>query len=159
MEFSVFSHKKDEHYWWWFLFSLYTFRYCTYLHLFYLCMLSCRCTMGKHCQYVNSTILFAMLELNNDNRLGQRYDLIVNSGIHLGESWTHHLCLGVTVFLQKLTVYYSLVGPMTFCLGQVKFDPTTISKIEGWYGDKNVFFLYRGSGKLTWNQLFYLIKY
>jgi hypothetical protein len=87
--------------------------------------------MGKHCQYVNSTILFAMLELNNDNRLGQRYDLIVNSGIHLGESWTHHLCLGVTFFLQKLTVYYSLVGPMTFCLGQVKFDPTTISKIEG----------------------------
>lgn len=108
--------------------------------------------MGKHChcQYVNSTILFAMLELNNDDdRLRQRYDLIVNSGIRasrLGESWAHHLCLGVTVFLQKLTVCYSLVGPMTFCLGQVKFDPTTISKIEGSYGDKKFFFCIVGRG-------------
>lgn len=52
----------------------------------------------------------------------------------------------------RLVGYNSLVGPVTFCLGQVKFYPTTISKIEGSYGDKNVFFWYHGSGKLTWRQ-------
>jgi hypothetical protein len=58
--------------------------------------------MGKHCQYVNSTILFAMLELNNDDdRLGQRYDLIVNSGIRasrLGSS----LVFGCHRFFAKI---------------------------------------------------------
>ena len=39
-------------------------------------------------------------------------------GTRVGKSWTHHLCLGVTIFT-KITKN-ALVGLVTFCVGLVK---------------------------------------